>query len=109
VFGLGIVLCRVRVDTGSVWWATAVHALWNFVTIGAVAWAPSPESAVLPAVGALKLAGIVAGLVLAIRFGVRSRRARHVPPMPTTLPTGAVGPAPLPHALSASLPPPPVP
>lgn len=81
LFGLAVLLCRIRAVTGSVWIASAVHALWNFITVGAIVWSASP-GVVLPALGTLKLGAAVTGLVLAVRLGLGSGRIVAVPPMP---------------------------
>jgi hypothetical protein len=82
LFGFGVLLCRIRVATESVWYATGVHTLWNFVTVGVVGWAyPADE---LPAAFVLlKLVPVVVGLALAVRVARSPKLAAEgVPPMP---------------------------
>jgi membrane protease YdiL (CAAX protease family) len=119
IFGLGVLLCRIRVATGSIWLATAVHTLWNFVTVAAVGTASSID-AVPGAFVALKLVPVLVGLGLAVRLARSPRAAADEPPMPPAVlvapvpavpgtarpsPWAVAGPAP--H--SSPAPPPPTP
>ena len=82
LFGFGVLMCRIRVATGSVWYATGVHTLWNFVTIGVVGWAYSSDD-LPPAFVLLKIVPVVVGLVIAVRVARSPRTAPDgVPPMP---------------------------
>ncbi|MGZ8607629.1 MAG: CPBP family intramembrane glutamic endopeptidase [Actinomycetota bacterium] len=86
IFGLGMVLARIRAETGSVWPATGVHALWNIVTIGWVA-SPSGGSSLQPAFAVLKLVPVIVGIALAIRLSRGGHRAPP-PPVPAPPPLG---------------------
>jgi membrane protease YdiL (CAAX protease family) len=90
LYGLGVLLCRIRVATGSVWFATGVHTLWNFVTVAVVGYAATD---VPLALALLKLVPIVVGLKLAAGLS-RTRRSGDVLP---SVPAPA-GPALLPSA-----------
>ena len=112
IFGLGVVLCRIRAETGSIWLASGVHALWNVVTIGWVA-SSAPADGLEPLFAAMKLVPVVMGLVMAVRLG-RTRRWASAPPMP--VPASVRGflvvpppPVPVRTAAGALLPPPPPP
>jgi membrane protease YdiL (CAAX protease family) len=96
LFGFGALLCRIRADTGSIWYATGVHTLWNFVTVGVIGWAYSTAE-VPGAFVALKLIPVGVGLVVAARLA-RGRFGAAPPPMPAgVVPLGLVpAAAPLP-------------
>lgn len=81
LFGLGVLLCRIRVATGSIWYASGVHTLWNFVTVAAVGSASSQEGIPL-AIGGLKLVTIVIGLKLAVAVARAPRYGIVVPQVP---------------------------
>ncbi len=81
LFGFGVFLCKIRVSTGSVWFATGVHTLWNFVTIGVVGWAFSSAQDLPAAFVALKVAPLLVGLVIAVRVA-RGPATGEMPPMP---------------------------
>jgi membrane protease YdiL (CAAX protease family) len=87
LFGLGVLLCRIRAETGSLWFATGVHALWNFVTIGVVGSAFSMDD-IPSGFVALKLVPVLIGLWMAVRLhrsgaaGPRTFRGTGAPPMP---------------------------
>jgi hypothetical protein len=92
LFAFGVLMCRIRVSTESIWFASGTHALWNFVTFG-IAGAYTidefPAAFVL-----LKIASIVFGLVLAVRVARTSKApVTAVPAPPVELhlaaPTGA--------------------
>jgi membrane protease YdiL (CAAX protease family) len=88
LFGLGVLLCRIRVATGSIWFASGVHTLWNFVTVAVLSTTYSASE--LPAAFVLlKLAPIVVGLVLAVRVARSPRFGVVVPPMPVVALAGA--------------------
>jgi membrane protease YdiL (CAAX protease family) len=70
LFGLGVLLCRIRVATDSIWFASGVHTLWNFVTVAVVGFSTTD---VPIAVALLKLVPIVLGLKLATSLSKRSR------------------------------------
>jgi membrane protease YdiL (CAAX protease family) len=99
LFGLGVFLSRIRAETGSIWMPTAVHTLWNFVTVGVIgSGAPGGAAAGFTLV---KLAPVVLGVAIAFRLGRRPEPSGAVPPMP-------VAEAPPPSTLSPlALPPPP--
>lgn len=71
MFGFGVLLCRIRAATGSIWLPTGVHTLWNFVTIVAIGSIRSPED---PAVflGLFEFVLIVVGLVIGVRLLARA-------------------------------------
>lgn len=81
LFGFGVVLCRIRASTGSLWFPTAVHALHNLTTVGVVIWAfPGGQ---VPEAFALLNAGVNGmGMLLAIGLVIRSI----VPPPKRDLP-----------------------
>lgn len=103
LFGLAVFLCRVRAETGSLWWPTVLHTLWNFVTVGLIV-APFATRRLEGPMGSLKLTLIVFGMVMA--FGL-ARRHRHRVPHPAA-PIAAAPPLPaFPVPDSPPLPPPP--
>jgi membrane protease YdiL (CAAX protease family) len=71
LFGFGVLLCKIRTETGSIWLPTGVHTLWNFVTFVIVGSASSVED-ISPAFVAVKLIPVVAGLVIAVRLLARA-------------------------------------
>jgi membrane protease YdiL (CAAX protease family) len=77
LFGLGVLLCRIRVATGSIWFATGVHTLWNFVTVAVVGFSTTD---VPIALALLKLVPIVIGLKLATALSKRPRPVIASPP-----------------------------
>lgn len=78
LFGFGIVLCRIRASTGSLWFPTAVHAFHNLTTVGVVIWA-FPDGRV-PAAFAFLNAGVNGmGLLLAVGLAIRSTFPRAMP------------------------------
>lgn len=83
LFGLAILLCRIRTETGSIWFCSGVHTLWNFVTLGVVG--RGVFGGLSLAIVALKLTPVVVGLVLAVRL-FRGRVAIATPTAPTFLP-----------------------
>jgi hypothetical protein len=94
LFGFGVFLCRVRAATGSIWFASGVHALWNFITVGVVGLAFSIDD-VPAAFVAIKLVPVVIGLVIAVRLA-RHHDIRVVPPMPASGSVGSFHPLPAP-------------
>jgi membrane protease YdiL (CAAX protease family) len=99
LFGLGVLLCRIRVATGSIWLASGVHTLWNFVTVAVVGFSTTD---VPIALALLKLVPIVIGLKLATGLSRRPRLGAVAPPLPATV----AGPSLAPDA--ALRPPPPI-
>jgi membrane protease YdiL (CAAX protease family) len=71
LFGFGVLLCRIRTATGSIWLPTGVHTLWNFVTFLVVGSAASLED-ISPAFVAVKLIPVLVGLVIALRLLARA-------------------------------------
>jgi hypothetical protein len=61
-FAAAVVLCRIRVATGSIWWPTAFHTLWNFL-VSAQVWGAFGSSSVL---GVLALTEFFVGIGLAL-------------------------------------------
>jgi ATP-dependent Clp protease ATP-binding subunit ClpC len=74
-FGFGVFMCRIRAETGALWFPAGVHTLWNFATIGVAIWSVPPEGVSL-AVGALKVVVIAVGLIMALRLRARGPRTR---------------------------------
>lgn len=67
-FGVGVFLCRVRVETGSIWFPAGIHALWN-VVVGVGGWStPHGQlSGALTALHAIPFAlGILMFVILAL-------------------------------------------
>jgi membrane protease YdiL (CAAX protease family) len=81
LFGLGVLLCRIRVATGSIWFASGVHTLWNFVTVAVVGFSTTD---VPIALALLKLVPIVIGLKLAAGLSKTPRLGVVVPSVPAT-------------------------
>lgn len=72
-FCFGVVMCRIRAATGSVWFPAGVHALSNVTIIG-IGWWAFPEPSGLHAVFALlRLALVGTGLFLAYGLVMRNR------------------------------------
>ena len=94
--GFGVFMCRIRAETGSLWFGTAVHTLWNVVTVGAIVSSFDGEAPM--GLGVLKLALSGTGIVLAIRLARRDARG--------TVPAGTPPMPPVTRA-SVALPPPP--
>lgn len=93
LFGLAVLLCRIRMETGSIWLCSGIHALWNFVTLGVVG-GPDTDLASV-AIVAVKLVPVVVGIVLAVRLA-RHRHPVAIPPTPAFPPIPAPPPAPSP-------------
>jgi membrane protease YdiL (CAAX protease family) len=95
--GFGVFMCRIRAETGSLWFATAVHTLWNVVTVGAIVSSFDGDGPV--ALGLLKIALSGTGIVLAFRLARRGAAERPpIPPPPMPAPPGGA---------ATALPPPP--
>lgn len=94
LFGFAVFLCRIRAATGSIWFASGVHALWNFVTVGVVGLAFSVDD-VPAAFVAIKLVPVVIGLVIAVRLA-RHHDVGDVAPMPVGGSLGRFQPLPPP-------------
>jgi membrane protease YdiL (CAAX protease family) len=107
IFGLAVLLCRIRAETGSIWLASGVHALWNVVTIGWVA-SSAPAEGLETLFAAMKLVPVVMGLVMAVRLG-RNRRWVAAPPMPVPIPASGFLLAPVPPTPRSAVPLPPPP
>jgi membrane protease YdiL (CAAX protease family) len=63
-FAFGMFLCRVRAQTGSIWFPTAIHTLWNLTTVEIVIWA-FPEGHYPDSLSYVRLAIDGTGLFLA--------------------------------------------
>jgi membrane protease YdiL (CAAX protease family) len=63
-FTFGMFMCRIRAETGSIWFPTAVHALWNLTAVDIAIWA-FPEGLHPDAFGWIRLAIDGTGLILA--------------------------------------------
>jgi hypothetical protein len=70
-FGFGVFMCRVRVATGSIWWATAIHTLSNFVTY-AYLWGGLGSGW---AMGVMKIGLDATGLLLAVSLPIYEKFA----------------------------------
>jgi membrane protease YdiL (CAAX protease family) len=86
LFGFGVLMCRIRATTGSIWLPTGIHTLSNFVIIVALGSARSLEgTAAFLAI--MQFIPIVVGLVIAVRLLARTpdpkRRAAAVIVFPT--------------------------
>jgi membrane protease YdiL (CAAX protease family) len=71
-FGFGVLACRIRVATGSVWFVAVLHALENFTTYSHRWFAPGAFDVYV----FLKFSGVVVGLMLAAHLlppGLRGR------------------------------------
>jgi membrane protease YdiL (CAAX protease family) len=109
LFGFAVVLCRIRAETGSIWWPAGVHTLWNFATIG-VTIAPTATRGLETPVGLVKLVLIVVGLVMAFGLARRHQRRRAGQTVATAPPPMPLAPWAPPAASPApALPPPPPP
>lgn len=67
LFGFGVLMCKIRAETGSIWLASGVHALWNFVTFAVLGTTSLAEN-IPPAFVAVKVIPVAAGLVIAGRL-----------------------------------------
>jgi membrane protease YdiL (CAAX protease family) len=68
MFGLGVLLCRIRAATGSIWLPTGVHTLWNFVTIVAFGSVRSLEDDPVGIFAVFQFVMIVVGIVIGVRL-----------------------------------------
>lgn len=73
-FGFGVFMCRVRAQTGSVWFPTGIHALWNLSAVGVAVWA-FPDGQAPFAFGLMKLVLVAAGILVAGGLGIRAAMA----------------------------------
>lgn len=99
IFGLGVLLCRIRAATGSIWLPTGVHTLWNFVIIVAFGSVRSLEDDPVVIFAVLQFVMIVVGVVIGVRLLARPPDPeRPAPPMVvfTTQPGLALLPPPPP-------------
>ena len=67
VFGFGVVMCRIRVATGSLWFSTAIHALYNLTLTGIAVWG-FPEGQAPAAYVWLAVGLDAVGILLAYRL-----------------------------------------
>ena len=72
MFGFGVLLVRIRAATGSIWLPTAIHTLWNFVTIVALGSARSIEESPVVLLGVFQFVLIVMGVVIGVRLLART-------------------------------------
>lgn len=70
-FAFGMFLCRVRAQTGSIWFPAAIHALWNLTTVEIAIWA-FPEGHYPVSLSYIRLAIDGAGLFLAYGLLIRA-------------------------------------
>ena len=66
-FGFGVMMCRIRVATGSLWFPTAIHAMYNLILTGLAVWA-FPQGQSPAAFGALAMGFDAMGILLAYRL-----------------------------------------
>jgi len=100
MFGLGVLLCRIRAATGSIWLPAGVHTLWNFVIIVGFGSVRSLEDDPVVIFAVLQFAMIVVGIVIGVRLLARTPDPKR-PAVPTVVFTIQPG--------LALLPPPPPP
>ncbi|MGH2591228.1 MAG: lysostaphin resistance A-like protein [Actinomycetota bacterium] len=82
-FGVGVFLCRVRAETGSIWIPAAIHTFWN-VLVGVGIWVfPDGD----PAFGfrALQAAPFAVGIVMALLLLMPQRGAAATKPLQQTV------------------------
>jgi membrane protease YdiL (CAAX protease family) len=72
LFGFGVLMCRIRSATGSIWLPTAVHTLSNFVTIVALGSVRPIEDDPVAFLAVLQFVPIVVGLVIGVRLLARA-------------------------------------
>lgn len=72
MFGFGVLLCRIRAATGSIWLPTGVHTLSNFVTIAALGSVRSLEEDPAAFLAMLQFVLIVVGVVIGVRLLART-------------------------------------
>jgi membrane protease YdiL (CAAX protease family) len=71
MFGFGVLLCRIRAATGSIWLPTGVHTLSNFVIIVALGSVRSIEDDPVAFLAVFQLVLIVVGVVIGVRLLAR--------------------------------------
>jgi membrane protease YdiL (CAAX protease family) len=71
LFGFGVLMCRIRSATGSIWLPTGIHTLSNFVIIVALGSVRSPE-ATAAFLAMTQFIPIVVGLVIGVRLLART-------------------------------------
>ena len=103
MFGFGVLLCRIRAATGSIWLPTGVHTLSNFVIIVALGSVHSIEDDPVAFLAVFQLVLIVVGVVIGVRLLARTPD-RKLPAAPVvvfpTQPGLALFPAPPPPVRS---------
>jgi membrane protease YdiL (CAAX protease family) len=98
LFGFSVLMCKIRAETGSIWLASGVHTLWNFVTFAVLGTTSLAEN-IPPAFVAIKVIPVLAGLVIAGRLLAARDSNDPVAPLPpvfTSLPALAMLPPPPP-------------
>lgn len=77
-FAAAVVLCRIRVATGSIWWPTAYHTLWNFLVFARV-WGAFGTGSVLSALTLTEFfVGVGLALLLPLQEDLASGRAPYL-------------------------------
>jgi membrane protease YdiL (CAAX protease family) len=71
LFGFGVLMCRVRSATGSIWWPTGIHTLSNFVIIAVLESGRPLEDDPVVVLGLLQFVLIVMGVVIGVRLLAR--------------------------------------
>lgn len=82
-FGVGVFLCRVRAETGSIWLPAAIHTLWNLL-VGVGSWA-FPDGAPPFGYSALQAAPFAVGIVMALLLMMPRRGAPATQPLQQTV------------------------
>jgi membrane protease YdiL (CAAX protease family) len=72
LFGFGVLMCRARSATGSIWLPTGIHTLSNFVIIAVLESGRSLEEDPVVFLGLLQFALIVMGVVIGVRLLART-------------------------------------
>jgi membrane protease YdiL (CAAX protease family) len=72
MFGFGVLLCRIRAATGSIWLPTGVHTLSNFVIIVALGSVRSIEDDPVAFLAVFQFVLIVVGVVIGVRLLART-------------------------------------
>jgi membrane protease YdiL (CAAX protease family) len=72
MFGFGVLLCRIRAATGSIWLPTGVHTLSNFVIIVTLGSVRSIEDDPFAFLAVFQFVLIVVGLVIGVRLLARA-------------------------------------
>jgi hypothetical protein len=73
-FLFGMYLCRVRAQTGSIWFPTAIHTLWNLTTVEIAIWA-IPDATFPTSFGWIRLTMDLVGLFIAFGLVLRATLA----------------------------------